>query len=294
MVQSNGTGFGRDQSVNGGVIMAGYWLKLYTEILDDPKYYRISDNAKLGMIELMVVAKKVDLDGGIPSIEDVAFYTRRTVEWWSPVFEELQKIEYLVVNNGETTIRTFAERQAPVSDAERMKQARAKKHKGEFDNNSTNGGYEVVTNRNGDSDTDTDTDTDENKDSISPVVETEYYEPYDVSEDLPVSIANEYKPKKYSDPRYKHIAYSVYYSVIGRRPSKEMVDDIIAVFGENPDVELVRECRKAWIQRGYSPVSYNWIYWYRDGIPEFAKKSGEPKGFRPVSENSDLYDVIQR
>ena len=130
--------------------MAGYWLKLYTEILDDPKYFRLSDNAKLGMIELMIVAKRVDLDGEIPSIEDVAFYTRRSIDWWIPVFEELSKIQYLVTNGGETIIRKFAERQAAVSDSERQKQYRAVTHKKQNCN-------EYVTKSNGDTDTDTDT-----------------------------------------------------------------------------------------------------------------------------------------
>jgi hypothetical protein len=136
--------------------MAGYWLKLYTEILEDPKYYRLTDNAKLGMIELMLVAKKVGLEGEIPSIEDVAFYTRRSVDWWQPVFEELSKIEYLVISGSETIIRKFAERQAAVEVTERMKQSRALKHKNEFVSRECN---EPVTNRNGDSDTETETET---------------------------------------------------------------------------------------------------------------------------------------
>ena len=76
--------------------MAGYWLKLYTEILDDPKYYRLSDNAKLGMYELMIIAKKVDMEGWLPDIEDVCFYSRRQKEWWAPVIQELEQIKFVV------------------------------------------------------------------------------------------------------------------------------------------------------------------------------------------------------
>lgn len=142
--------------------MAGYWLKLYTEILDDPKYFRLSDNAKLGMIELMIVAKRVDMEGEVPCIDDVAFYTRRSIEWWQPVFDELSKIEYLVKNGAETIIRKFAERQKPVDDAERMRQARALKHKKEFVSQEC---HETVTNRNGDTEIDTEKikETDEEK-----------------------------------------------------------------------------------------------------------------------------------
>lgn len=161
--------------------MAGYWLKLYTEILEDPKYYRLTDSAKLGMIELMLVAKKVGLEGEIPSIEDVAFYTRRTVEWWMPVFEELSKIEYLVINGSEMIIRKFAERQAAVDGAERIKHFRELKHKNEFPSRD---GNEPVTNRYGDSDTETEkkqnrVDTDltsapANFSDSRPILETNY------------------------------------------------------------------------------------------------------------------------
>lgn len=119
--------------------MPGYWLKLYTEILDDPKYFHLSDNSKLGMIELMVVAKKIDMDGEIPSIEDVAFYTRRAVEWWEPVFDELSKIEYLVKDGSETIIRKFSERQKAIDSTERQRMSREAKHQKEFS-------HECVTN----------------------------------------------------------------------------------------------------------------------------------------------------
>jgi len=158
--------------------MAGYWLKLYTEILEDPKYHRLSDNAKLGMIELMLVAKKTGVCGEIPNIEDVAFYTRRSVEWWQPVFEELSKIEYLVTNGSETIIRKFAERQSAVDDSIRMKKYRELKHKNEFAQRECN---EPVTNRNGDSETETDKSREEkinsapvNFSSSRPAIETNY------------------------------------------------------------------------------------------------------------------------
>jgi len=133
--------------------MAGYWLKLYTEILDDPKYFKLSDNAKLGMIELMVVAKRINLDGEIPEIEDVAFHTRRTVRWWTKVFDELISIDYLVKNGEKTIIRKFAERQSAVLDSERQRQHRIVTHKKEFASQDCN---EVVTKSNGDSDSDSD------------------------------------------------------------------------------------------------------------------------------------------
>lgn len=119
--------------------MAGYWLKLYTEILDDPKYYRLSDNAKLGMYELMLVAKKVGFEGDLPSIADIEFYTRRQASWWVPVIDELKAIEFIVVNENGDKIRKFEERQAAVTVTEKQRYYRESLHKKEFSS------YEPVT-----------------------------------------------------------------------------------------------------------------------------------------------------
>ena len=100
--------------------MAGYWLKLYTEILDDPKYYRLSDNAKLGMYELMLVAKKTGQDGHLPSVDDIEFYTRRSAEWWNAVIDELKRIEFIVANDTGDKIRKFEDRQRALTNNEKQ------------------------------------------------------------------------------------------------------------------------------------------------------------------------------
>lgn len=117
--------------------MAGYWLKLYTEILDDPKYYRLSDNGKLGMYELMIIAKKFDQDGELPDIEDICFYSRRQKEWWEPVLQELKKIQFIVYLNDCQIIRKFSDRQSAVPDADRQRYSRNNRHAKEFNNEET-------------------------------------------------------------------------------------------------------------------------------------------------------------
>jgi hypothetical protein len=112
--------------------MAGYWLKLYTEILDDPKYYRLSDNAKLGMYELMLVAKKVGQDGHLPGVDDIEFYTRRSASWWEPVIDELKAINFITGNEAGHVIRKFEDRQKAVTDTEKQRYYREALHKKEF------------------------------------------------------------------------------------------------------------------------------------------------------------------
>jgi hypothetical protein len=109
--------------------MAGYWLKLFTEILDDPKYNRLSDTAKLGMYELLLLGKNRGNDGDLPTLSDIAFYTRRSEDWWQPVIEELKGIKFLIEENNNLVIRQFATRQGAVSGSERARQSRERTNK---------------------------------------------------------------------------------------------------------------------------------------------------------------------
>jgi len=121
------------------------------------------------------------------------------------------------------------------------------------------------------------------------------YEPFNIQADMPQSFVDEYAPKKKGkDPRYNHVAYSVYYSITKRKPNQILVDDIIDIFGDSPDVEKARKCYREGIARGDNPQAANWIYWYRDGVPGYTKKSNEPAPFRPTTPDSDIYDAIIR
>ena len=130
--------------------------------------------------------------------------------------------------------------------------------------------------------------------SISANAET-VYEPFNNQADLPQSFVDEYAPKKKGkDPRYNHVAYSMYYSITKRKPNQILIDDIIEIFGDSPDVEKARGCYRDWVAGGYHPQAANWIYWYRDGVPGYTKKSNEPAPFRPTTPDSDIYDAIIR
>ena len=105
----------------------GYWLKLYTDILDDPKYFKLSDSAKLGMYEIYLVGKKVEngeTTGQLPSLDEIAFYTRKSIEWWQPVIQELINLKIISEDGG--VIKNFIKRQEAIPDSERSKQYRAR------------------------------------------------------------------------------------------------------------------------------------------------------------------------
>ncbi len=109
----------------------GYWIKVYTDILDDPKYYKLSEKAKLGMYELMLVAKKLEngkLTGELPSIEDIAFYTRKPVEEWEAILPELQAIGFVENTDEHLVIKNYVKRQSFIPSTERSRQYRKKRN----------------------------------------------------------------------------------------------------------------------------------------------------------------------
>ena len=116
----------------------GYWLKLYTDILDDPKYFKLSDAAKLGFYEILLVAKKIeggDITGKLPSIDDIAFHTRKSVDQWNeilPEFESLGMIEYI---EDKPTIKNYKKRQESIPVKERVKQYRKRRNDNSMDTN---------------------------------------------------------------------------------------------------------------------------------------------------------------
>ena len=134
-----------------------YWIKLYHEIIDDPKMGRMPDRLWRRTVEMFLLAGELDQDGLLPEVRDMAWRLRMPDE---DLIDDLSLLAtYKIVHKqGEQFVVTkFAERQSPISDAERMKRLRDRKQKEQYysDDPVTN----TVTYRNADTDTDTDTDT---------------------------------------------------------------------------------------------------------------------------------------
>jgi len=159
----------------------GYWLKLYTDILDDPKYFKLSKEARLGMYELLLVAKKIEdgkLTGDLPSIEDIAFYTRRPVEEWQKIMPELVAVG--VITDGATpSIVNYVKRQDAISNEERCKQYKKKRNETRMKRNGTESvGDKIQIREDIDTDKEIDVDVDDNNDPlISAFIEYSQLEP---------------------------------------------------------------------------------------------------------------------
>jgi hypothetical protein len=138
-----------------------YWIKLYVEILDDPKMGMLPDRLYRRTIELFLIAGETDQEGTLPPTNEISWRLRIPESELTQDLQELKKLNIASQEGKRWMITKFAERQAPVSDAERMRRLRDRKQKDQYH------GYEPVTNpvtnpvtkRNVDTDTDTDTDT---------------------------------------------------------------------------------------------------------------------------------------
>jgi len=109
-----------------------YWIKIYHEILDDPKMGRMPDRLWRRTIELFLVAGETDADGLLPRIGDMAYRLRLSEDELTEDLNSLLDLR-IVHQDGDCWIVTrFAERQAPVSDAERMRRYRERLHKEEY------------------------------------------------------------------------------------------------------------------------------------------------------------------
>lgn len=131
-----------------------YWIKLYHEILDDPKMGQLSDCLFRRTIEFFLVAGDHDMDGLLPDVQDMSWRLRVSVEDLTKNLQDLAKINTVHENKKGWFVTQFTERQAPVSGTERTKRHRSRKRKSQYYGNDTV--TKDVTNRHTDTDTDTD------------------------------------------------------------------------------------------------------------------------------------------
>ena len=110
---------------------------------------RLSQNLFNLTMKLFLVAGEHDDNGYLLSIEDIAIILRADPEHLETEMIELQRVGILSTIEGKWVVSKFAERQAAVSTAERMRQYRERKQKQQY--------YGDVTNRNVDTETESDT-----------------------------------------------------------------------------------------------------------------------------------------
>ena len=110
-----------------------YWIKLYHEMLDDPKVGRLSDSMYRRFVECLLLAGELDEDGFLPPVEDMAWRLRMQEEAVKRDMSGLALAGLLELKAHEDGDRwyvsKFEERQRASDAAERMREYRKRKRK---------------------------------------------------------------------------------------------------------------------------------------------------------------------
>lgn len=143
---------------------AKYWIKLYHEILDDPKMGRLPDALFRRAIELFLMAGDYDREGALPPLADMAWRLHADEAELGAQMAQLAALDILSRGADESwQVAHFSERQAPAPPAERMRRSRTSARR-EFGTDGVDG-CETVAKRNTDTDTDADTETEQMADA---------------------------------------------------------------------------------------------------------------------------------
>jgi hypothetical protein len=104
------------------------WIKLYTEILSDPKMGMMDDHLWRFSIELFALAGKEGHGGILPDTQGIAWVLHRDPQSVQGMIDRLVELKIISLIDGEWIVTHFAERQDADSNAERQKRYRERKH----------------------------------------------------------------------------------------------------------------------------------------------------------------------
>lgn len=108
---------------------SNYWIKLYHEILDDPKMGQLPDRLWRRAIELFLMAGETNGAGYLPCLTDMAWKLRISEDALQGDLNELATEGIEIVEHLEDGwfVKSFAKRQAAMSSEERGQRFRARK-----------------------------------------------------------------------------------------------------------------------------------------------------------------------
>ena len=119
--------------------MADYWIKVYHEILDDPKMATMPDRLWRRAIEIFLIAGKLSKDksGILPETNQIAWLLRMNTDELSLDLKQLESSGIIKrIDNGWTVVN-FEKRQAAVTGAERVQQFRKRQQNEQYYGNVT-------------------------------------------------------------------------------------------------------------------------------------------------------------
>ncbi len=99
-----------------------YWIKLYHEILDDPKMGRLTDRLFRRTMQVFLMAGDYDADGVLPPTEDMAWRLRMGIDELETDLADLASTGIVQKKDDRWLVTKFATRQAASTGTERWRQ----------------------------------------------------------------------------------------------------------------------------------------------------------------------------
>lgn len=97
------------------------WIRLYIELLDDPKIAMLPDNLYRLAVELWMLAGEVNKEGVIPGINDIAWRLRRQEDTTITCIDQLKKAGVIIERKDKLIMYGWKERQAPLTPRDRKR-----------------------------------------------------------------------------------------------------------------------------------------------------------------------------
>jgi len=120
--------------------MADYWIKVYHEILEDPKMATMPDRLWRRTIEMFLIAGKLSKDksGVLPETNQIAWLLRMNTDDLALDLKQLESAGIIKrIENGWTVVN-FEKRQAAVTGSERVQQFRKRQQNEQYYGDVTN------------------------------------------------------------------------------------------------------------------------------------------------------------
>lgn len=140
-----------------------YWIKLWIEILDDPKMGKMPDWLWRRTVELFLLAGENGNDGELPSVSDMAWRLRSDEPKLSEALRALERVGVVEpLPEGKWKVKNFVKRNEALDDVTRQRLHRESSRKGDYY------GHHGVTKRDTDTETDSETETEQKERESGP------------------------------------------------------------------------------------------------------------------------------
>jgi hypothetical protein len=117
--------------------MTDYWIKLYMEILDDPKMGTLPDRLWRRVIELFLIAKSINKYGDLPDTSQIAWMLRMDTDDLQLDMKQIATTGIIRQTETGWFVVNFQKRQAPATTTERVHAFRDRQQKQQYYGNET-------------------------------------------------------------------------------------------------------------------------------------------------------------